>query len=130
MHLHGIVLFLAVQRTVTAASHTYAATLAALYGLPTATTLPFPTVPIAAPEAQAFITAGASSDNLGWSLSKGRLEKGGDNMAFVADPFPSASLTKDPDISASIYAEPVLRITYPAGSYSNHTGGGACRAHL
>ncbi|KAF8678178.1 hypothetical protein RHS04_05488, partial [Rhizoctonia solani] len=107
------------------ASQTYAATLAGLYNMPTSTVLPFPSSTIPAPTAQAFITSGASSDGLGWSLSKGRLQNGGDNMAFVADPFPSASLAKDPDVSASAYAEPVLRITYPAGSYSNHTGGGA-----
>ncbi|EUC64321.1 polysaccharide lyase family 14 protein [Rhizoctonia solani AG-3 Rhs1AP] len=128
MYSHAIAFLLSVSglQVVTAqASQTYAATLAALHGLPTSTVLPFPTATIPAPNSQAFITAGASSDNLGWSLAKGRIQNGGDNMAFVADPFPSASLTKDPDVSASAYADPVLQVTYPAGSYSNHTGGGA-----
>ncbi|KAL5631521.1 hypothetical protein ACGC1H_007141 [Rhizoctonia solani] len=128
MYPHAITFLLSLSglQVVTAqASQTYAATLAALHGLPTSTVLPFPTATIPAPNAQAFVTAGASSDNLGWSLARGRIQNGGDNMAFVADPFPSASLTKDPDVSASTYAEPVLQITYPAGSYSNHTGGGA-----
>ncbi|KAB5596045.1 hypothetical protein CTheo_562 [Ceratobasidium theobromae] len=127
MRSNAFALFLAVtsSHVASAASQTYAATLASLYGMPTSTVLPFPSTTIPAPTAQAFITAGASPDNLGWSLSKGRLQNGGDNMAFVADPFPSASLTKDPDVSASSYAQPVLQITYPAGSYSNHTGGGA-----
>ncbi|CAE6517955.1 unnamed protein product [Rhizoctonia solani] len=129
MHLYATALFLSTAGlqavTAQAASQTYAATLASLHGLSASTVLPFPTATIPAPTAQAFITAGASSDNLGWSLAKGRLQNGGDNMAFVADPFPSASLTKDPDTSASVYAEPVLQVTYPAGSYSNHSGGGA-----
>ncbi|CAE6493951.1 unnamed protein product [Rhizoctonia solani] len=129
VHLHALGLLASVSglQLVAAqgASQTYAATLAGLYNMPTSTVLPFPSSTIPAPTAQAFITSGASSDGLGWSLSKGRLQNGGDNMAFVADPFPSASLAKDPDVSASAYAEPVLRITYPAGSYSNHTGGGA-----
>lgn len=113
------------QHAVSAASQTYAATLAEIYSLPTSTSLPFPTATIPAPQAQSWITAGASPDNLGWSLSKGRLQNGENNLAFVADPFPSASLVKDPDVSASNYADPVLQVTYPAGSYSNHTGGSA-----
>ncbi|CEL60987.1 hypothetical protein RSOLAG1IB_04226 [Rhizoctonia solani AG-1 IB] len=127
LHVLGLILSASALPFVAAqgASQTYAATLAALYDMPTSTVLPFPTSTIPAPTAQAFITAGASADNLGWSLAKGRLQNGGDNMAFVADPFPSASLTRDPDISASVYAEPVLQIKYPAGSYANHTGGGA-----
>lgn len=128
MRPHAVAIIIGVagiQQAVTAASQTYAATLASIYGLPTSTSLPFPTTTIAAPDAQSWITAGASSDNLGWSLSKGRLENGGNNLAFVADPFPSASLVKDPDISASTYAGPVLQVAYPAGSYSGQTGGGA-----
>lgn len=113
------------QHAVSAASQTYAASLAEIYSLPTSTSLPFPTATIPAPQAQSWITAGASPDNLGWSLSKGRLQNGDNNLAFVADPFPSASLVKDPDVSASDYAGPVLQVTYPAGSYSNETGGSA-----
>ncbi|KAG9126077.1 hypothetical protein FRC07_005002 [Ceratobasidium sp. 392] len=100
------------------------ATLASLYNIPTSTALPFPTATIAAPDAQTFIV-GNGVDNQGWSLSKGRVQNGGENLAFVSDPFPSASLAKDPDVSASAYAGPVLRVTYPAGSFSNQTGGGA-----
>ncbi|KAG8747164.1 hypothetical protein FRC10_002213 [Ceratobasidium sp. 414] len=101
------------------------ATLASLYNLPTSTVLPFPTATIASPDAQTFISSGDSSANLGWSLSKGRLQNGGNNLAFVSDPFPSASLPRDPDVSASAYGNPVLQVTYPAGSFSNQTGGGA-----
>ncbi|QRV79515.1 polysaccharide lyase family 14 protein [Ceratobasidium sp. AG-Ba] len=125
MRTFTITLALGLQQVVSAASQTYAASLASLYSLPTSTVLPFPTATIPAPDAQSFITAGASADNLGWSLAKGRIQNGGNNMAFVADPFPSASLAKDPDISASAYAGPVLQVTYPAGSYSDQTGGGA-----
>lgn len=128
MRPHALVLLLGAagfRPAVTAASQTYAATLASIYSLPTSTSLPFPTTTIAAPDAQSWITAGASSDNLGWSLSKGRLQNGENNLAFVADPFPSASLVQDPDVSASIYAGPVLQVTYPAGSYSSQSGGGA-----
>ena len=113
------------QQAVSAASQTYAATLVSIYSLPTSTSLPFPTATLPAPNAASWITSGASPDNLGWSLSKGRLQNGENNLAFVADPFPSASLVQDPDVSASNYAGPVLQVTYPAGSYSNETGGSA-----
>ncbi|KAG9098460.1 hypothetical protein FS749_003746 [Ceratobasidium sp. UAMH 11750] len=125
MRPYTVALILSLQQAVAAASQTYAATLASLYSLPTSTALPFPTATIAAPDAQAFITAGASPDNQGWSLSRGRLQNGGNNLAFVSDPFPSASLPRDPDVSASAYSNPVLQVTYPAGSFSNQTGGGA-----
>ncbi|KAJ7170542.1 hypothetical protein C8R43DRAFT_979784 [Mycena crocata] len=86
--------------------------LAAKYSLTTSTTLPFPTATQASSDAQTLLV----SD---WSLSKGRIQNGGDDLAFVADPFPDSPAPGATTNSTS----PVLQVTYPAGSFSGDTGG-------
>ena len=52
-----------------------------------------------------------------WSLSKGRIQNGPNNLAFIKDPFPT------PSASSSNETGPVLEVTYPQGSFSHDTGG-------
>ncbi|KAI0717184.1 hypothetical protein C8T65DRAFT_641647 [Cerioporus squamosus] len=56
-------------------------TIASLYSLTTSTSIPFPTATLSNSDAQSFITSG-------WSLSKGKIQQGASNIAFVNDPFP------------------------------------------
>lgn len=87
--------------------------LVAQYGLTTSTSLPFPAATQNAASAQALMVSE-------WSLGKGRIQDGPDNLAFVNDPFPD----KPPAIpSSSNETGPVLQTTYPAGSFSHDTGG-------
>ncbi|KIJ67901.1 polysaccharide lyase family 14 protein [Hydnomerulius pinastri MD-312] len=90
------------------------ASLAAQYSLTTSTTMPFPTATQASTNAQSFITSE-------WSLSKGRIQNGGSDIAFVNDPFPNDPTPGSPGNAS--FPGPVLQITYPAGSYSGSTGG-------
>jgi hypothetical protein len=78
--------------------------------LPTSTSLPFPTATLRAVDTRNFITSA-------WGLSKGRIQNGAENLAFVDDPFPG-----DP-IGGGTFSGPVLEVTYNAGSYSHNTGG-------
>jgi hypothetical protein len=84
--------------------------LASAYSLKTSTTLPFPTSTLESAAAQTFLTSN-------WGLNRGRIPNGGGNLAFVQDPLPNST------ISASDPSQPVLRVTYPQGSYSHDTGG-------
>ena len=88
------------------------ATLASLFSLTTSTSLPFPTATLSNQDTQSFITSG-------WSLSKGRIQEGGSDLAFVQDPFPNAPAPS----SSSSTSGPVLEVTYPQGSFSHQTGG-------
>ncbi|KAJ7497309.1 polysaccharide lyase family 14 protein [Mycena latifolia] len=86
--------------------------LAAKFSLTTSTTLPFPTATQSSSDAQALLVSG-------WSLSKGRIQNGGDDLSFVDDPFPNSPA---PGATANSTG-PVLQVTYPAGSFSGDTGG-------
>jgi hypothetical protein len=86
--------------------------LASAFSLSTSTSLPFPSATLDASGADSFL---ASS----WGLNRGRVQEGADRLAFVADPFASSSNTSNTPAPTS----PVLRVTYPAGSFSNDTGG-------
>ena len=55
-----------------------------------------------------------------WGLGKGRIQDGETALAFVADPFPDHPV---PGFEPTSDSAPVLRITYPAGSFSHDTGG-------
>ncbi|KAI0699243.1 hypothetical protein BC835DRAFT_1268052 [Cytidiella melzeri] len=85
--------------------------LASQYSLTTSTSIPFPTATLSNADTQSFITSG-------WSLSKGRIQNGADDLAFVDDPFPNA-----PVPGSTAPSGPVLEVTYPQGSFSGDTGG-------
>jgi hypothetical protein len=89
-------------------------TLAQQYALTTSTSMPFPTVTMSTKDTQALLVSQ-------WSLGKGRIQDNPQNLAFVKDPFPNSPPpgTKSPASSTS----PVLRVTYPEGSFSHDTGG-------
>ncbi|KAK0212679.1 polysaccharide lyase family 14 protein [Desarmillaria ectypa] len=78
--------------------------LASQYSLTTSTTFPFPTATQTSDETTAFIVSE-------WSLSRGHLQDGSNNIALVGDPFTTNS------------SSPVLEVTYPEGSFSHGTGG-------
>ncbi|CAL1707560.1 unnamed protein product [Somion occarium] len=90
-----------------------AESLASQYSLTTSTSIPFPTATLSNTDAQSFIVSQ-------WSLSKGKIQDGSGNLAFVQDPFPNASVPGSSDTSSS---GPVLQVTYPAGTFSSSTGG-------
>ncbi|KAJ3989088.1 polysaccharide lyase family 14 protein [Lentinula detonsa] len=83
------------------------AALASQYSLSTSTSLPYPTATLSSSNSQSLIISQ-------WSLSKGRIQDQASDLAFVANPFPEDS---------SNSSNPVLQVTYPAGSYSHNTGG-------
>jgi hypothetical protein len=91
------------------ASTTAASALAQTYHLTTSTSLPFPT---------ATVTNGTNWIMDKWYLSKGRVQNGQDDLAFVSDPYPDQGVS-----SSTSENDPVLQVTYPAGSYSHATGG-------
>ncbi|KAK0485961.1 polysaccharide lyase family 14 protein [Armillaria novae-zelandiae] len=78
--------------------------LASQYSLTTSTTFPFPTATQSSSGTDSFIVSQ-------WSLSRGRLENGPNDVAFVDDPFTNNSSSS------------VLEVTYPEGSFSHDTGG-------
>ncbi|KAK7053270.1 hypothetical protein VNI00_003896 [Paramarasmius palmivorus] len=86
-----------------------AGSLSSQYSLTTSTSFPFPTATLSSSDAQSHIVSK-------WSLSKGRIQDGPQNLAFVSDPFLSSS-------SGTSSSGPVLQVTYPKGSYSHDTGG-------
>ena len=55
----------------------------------------------------------------GWSLSKGKIQQGGGNIAFVNDPFPNSPAPS----STSNSTGPVLQVKYPAGGFGSQSSG-------
>jgi len=86
--------------------------LAAQFTLTTSTTLPYPTATASSGDTQALLISG-------WGLSKGHLQNGGSDLAFIDDPFPNNPAPGSTTASTG----PVLEVTYPAGSFSGNTGG-------
>ena len=76
--------------------------------LTASTTIPFPRTTLDNSDTQSFITSY-------WGLSKGRIQNGASNLAFVDDPFPDNG-------PASC---PVLQVRYAAGSFETDNAGGA-----
>ena len=85
------------------------------FSLTTSTSIPFPTATLTSNDTDDFITSG-------WSLSRGRISNGQTDLQFIDDPFPDNQLPIDTTDTVSPNST-VLRVTYPAGSFSNHTGG-------
>jgi len=90
-----------------------AQSLAAQFSLTTSTSIPFPTATQSSSDTQSFIVSN-------WSLSKGRIENGPDELAFVQDPFPNST---NIGVTPSNDSGPVLQVTYPQGSFSPDDGG-------
>ena len=86
---------------------------AASFSLTTSTMLPFPSVTQSGSSASSFITSQ-------WSLSKGQIQNGDTNLAFVSDPFPNSPA---PGVTVSNTSGPVLQVTYPAGTYGSQNSG-------
>jgi len=76
--------------------------------------MPYPSATMSTTDTQALLVSQ-------WSLGKGRIQDGPDNLAFVNDPFPN----KPPNVAQGTTSptSPVLQVTYAAGSYSHDTGG-------
>ena len=88
--------------------------LASRYALPTSTSLPFPTATLSSNDTENLLVSR-------WSLNKGRIQDGPQNLAFVNDPFPNKPPSGAQGVSSP--SGPVLRVTYPEGSFSHDTGG-------
>ncbi|KAI0049830.1 polysaccharide lyase family 14 protein [Auriscalpium vulgare] len=110
---HSLILLLAAH-SCNAQATTAPAAVASQYSLATSTSYPFPTATLANPDTQNFLVSN-------WGLSKGKIQNGASNLAFVADPFPSGAVPGDTSPSTG----PVLQVTYPAGSFSDNNAGGA-----
>ena len=95
-------------------STTPAASVASQYSLSTSTTLPFPQATLKNSSTNSFIVSN-------WGLSKGRIQNGASNLAFVDDPFPNAPAPG----SVANSSAPVLQVQYPAGSFQDNNVGGA-----
>ncbi|GLB37056.1 hypothetical protein LshimejAT787_0401070 [Lyophyllum shimeji] len=87
--------------------------IAADYRLSTSTSLPFPSATQSSNDAAGLMEAG-------WSLGKGNIQELPGSLDFVADPFPHKPV---PIPSNQNITGPVLRATYPKGSFSLETGG-------
>ncbi|KAF9820401.1 hypothetical protein IEO21_01410 [Rhodonia placenta] len=92
------------------------AALASEYSLTTSTSLPFPTSTLSSEDAQSFLVSS-------WSLSKGRVQDGAEDLSFVSDPYANGSSSSMTTAVSAASSSPVLQVTYPAGSYSHDTGG-------
>jgi len=92
---------------------TPAPSIASQYSLSTSTSLPFPTATLSNSETQSLLTSS-------WSLSKGRIQDGSSNVAFVADPFPNFTF---PSGSSSNTSSPVLQVTYLSGGFGSTQSG-------
>jgi hypothetical protein len=108
MILAGVALAATLASAVAAADA--AASLASQYSLTTSTSFPTPTTTLSSGDTQDLLRQG-------WGLTHGSIQQGGADLSFVSDPFPSSAP------SSSNASSPVLRVTYPAGSFSHQTGG-------
>jgi len=92
---------------------TPAETVASLYSLTTSTSIPFPSPTLATADASNFILQN------NWSLSKGRIQNGANDTAFMTDPFPNSPAPGLVPINTNTS---VLQVTYPAGGISPTDG--------
>lgn len=97
-----------------AATQTGPDALASQYALATSTSMPYPSATMSTTEAQNLLVSQ-------WSLGKGRIQDGPNNLAFVNDPFPANPPNGAPGTISP--TGPVLQVTYANGSYSHDTGG-------
>ncbi|KAG6900757.1 hypothetical protein C0993_002181 [Termitomyces sp. T159_Od127] len=86
---------------------------AADYGLSTSTSLPFPSATQTTQDTRKLLVQD-------WSLGKGEIQTNPNNLAFVADPFPTKPVAIG---TTKNTGKPVLQVTHPQGSFSSETGG-------
>ncbi|KAG2150480.1 polysaccharide lyase family 14 protein [Suillus clintonianus] len=89
------------------------ASVAASFSLTTSTVMPYPSATQSASDTSSFIASQ-------WSLSKGHIQNGDTNVAFVNDPFPNSPA---PGATVSNTSGPVLQVTYAAGTYGSADSG-------
>ncbi|KAL4254990.1 hypothetical protein ABKN59_003937 [Abortiporus biennis] len=90
-----------------------AESLAAQFSLTTSTSLPFPTQTLSTNDAQSYLTSN-------WGLSKGRVQNNPDDLAFIADPFPTKPA---PGSTTSSGNGSVLAVTYAADAFASTNSG-------
>ena len=91
--------------------------IASQFHLSTSTSLPFPSATQSNTNTQNTLADG-------WSLNKGRIQQGSDNVAFVPDPFPGFQLPSSTvSSSSSSSSGPVLQVTYAKGGFGSQGSG-------
>lgn len=88
--------------------------IASQYSLSTSTSLPFPSATQSNNDTQNTIVNG-------WSVNKGRIQQGTENIAFVSDPFPNYHLPSSSSFPSP--SGPVLQVTYAKGGFSSSGSG-------
>ncbi|PCH43755.1 polysaccharide lyase family 14 protein [Wolfiporia cocos MD-104 SS10] len=111
VYVPAAILLLYAQTVHSVTSIALPSAIASRNALTTSTSLPYPTSTLSSSDTQKFLLSS-------WSLSTDRIQDGGNNLAFVDNPFLDS--TAPVGISASA---PVLQVTYPDGSFSHDTGG-------
>ena len=93
--------------------------IASQFSLSSSTSLPFPSATQSNTDTQNTLVNG-------WSLNKGRIQQGSDNIAFVPDPFPGYQLPSS--TTSSVSSSPsssgtVLQVTYAKGGFGSQDSG-------
>ena len=88
--------------------------IASQYSLSTSTSLPFPSATQSNSDTQNTLANG-------WSLNKGQIQQGTDNVAFVSDPFPNYHLPSSASFPSP--SGPVLQVTYAKDGFGSSGSG-------
>jgi len=88
--------------------------IASQYSLSTSTSPPFPSATQSNSDTQNTLVNG-------WSLSRGRIQQGTDNVVFVSDPFPNYQLPSSTSFPSP--SGPVLQVTYTQGGFGSSGSG-------
>jgi len=88
--------------------------IASQYSLSTSTSIPFPSATQSNSDTQNTLVNG-------WSVNKGRIQQGSDNIAFVSDPFPNYHLPSSSSFPSP--SGPVLQVTYAKGGFGSSGSG-------
>lgn len=84
------------------------------YSLSTSTRFPFPSSTESSSDTQNTILRE-------WSVNRGRIQQGNENLIFVSDPFPNNKLPSSASFSSP--SGPVLQVTYPRGGFGSSDSG-------
>lgn len=88
--------------------------IASQYSLSTSTSFPFPTATQSNSDTQNTLVNG-------WSVNRGRIQQGTDNIAFVSDPFPNYQLPSSSSFPSP--SGPVLQVTYAQDGFGSSGSG-------